>query len=148
MILDTLANSTIYESIHPAFKRAFEYLKNQNLSLLPTGRIELDSTNLIVNIVDISGKNIEEVCMETHNQYIDIQVPIGKSETMGWKPIEKLLTVSKPYDKEKDITFYADKASVLLEVQPYEFAIFFPSDGHQPGIGDGTYRKVIIKVKI
>ena len=31
MILDTLENSGLYESIHPRFKKAFDYLKNNDL---------------------------------------------------------------------------------------------------------------------
>jgi beta-galactosidase beta subunit len=35
----------------------------------------------------------------------------------------------------------------VLKVQLGEFAIFFPEDGHQPGIGEGTFRKIIVKIR-
>ena len=53
-----------------------------------------------------------------------------------------------PYNPEKDITFFADKPTTYVDVQPGEFAIFFPEDGHAPGIAEGNFRKVIVKVKI
>ena len=148
MILDTLANSSLYETVHPRFKKAFEYLKNTDLAALPVGKIELEGADLFINVVDITGKKESEARMETHEKYIDIQVPVGNTETMGWIAAEDLKTVTEPYNAEKDIAFFADKASVFVPVQPYQFAIFFPQDGHQPGIAEGTYRKIIVKVRV
>ena len=34
----------------------------------------------------------------------------------------------------------------FLFVKPFEFAVFFPTDGHQPGIATGEYKKIIVKV--
>jgi beta-galactosidase beta subunit len=44
--------------------------------------------------------------------------------------------------------FFADKATSFLNVQPYEFVVFLPEDAHQPGIGTGQYRKIIVKVRV
>ena len=148
MILDTLSNSKLYESVHPRFKKAFEYLRNTDLTTLPAGKIELEGADLFVNVVDITGKTESETRMETHNKYIDIQVPVGNTETMGWIAADKLKEPTTAYSEEKDITFFADKAAVLIPVQPFQFAVFFPQDGHQPGIGKGTYRKIIVKVLV
>jgi YhcH/YjgK/YiaL family protein len=148
MILDTLSNSKLYESVHPRFKKAFEYLRNTDLKSLPLGKIELEGSNLLVNVVDITGKPASEARMETHRKFIDIQVPVGNTETMGWLAAENLKNPTAPYDAEKDITFFTDKASVFIPVQPYEFAVFFPEDGHQPGIAEGVYRKIIVKVLV
>lgn len=148
MILDTLENARMYESVNPRFKQAFDFLLKEDLAALPAGKIELDGANLFVNVVDITGKSVDEAKMETHNEYIDIQVPVGKAETMGWLAASKLKNPTAPYNSEKDITFFTDKASNLILVQPYEFAIFFPEDGHQPGISEGTYRKIIVKVRV
>lgn len=146
MILDSLSNSALYEALHPRFKMAFDFLKNTDLSALEPGKIELDGANLFVNVVDITGKSEDEAKMETHDKYIDIQLPVGNAETMGWIAKSKLKDILEAYNEEKDITFFRDKASNLILVQPYEFAVFFPEDGHQPGIGAGTYRKIIVKV--
>ena len=148
MILDTLENSGLYESIHPRFKKAFDYLKNTDLEALPFGKIELESASLVVIVAEITGKTADIAKMETHNKFIDIQVPIGKTETMGWISGSKLNELTEAYDDEKDVSFFADKASNFIDVQPFEFAIFFPEDGHQPGIGDGIYKKIIVKVMV
>ena len=84
MIVDTLKNGGLYESVHPLFKKAFDFLRNTDLTALPLGKIELDGSNLVVNVVLINGKTPDVARMETHNRFIDIQVPIGAAETMGW----------------------------------------------------------------
>lgn len=148
MILDTVKNGGKYASVHPLFKKAFDYLQSVDLAALPVSKIELQGSDLVVNVVDITGKKPEDARMETHNNFIDIQVPVGAAETMGWIAGEKLVHVTHPYNADKDITFFADKATNFIHVHPYEFAIFFPEDGHQPGIAEGTYRKIIVKVRV
>jgi YhcH/YjgK/YiaL family protein len=148
MILDTLKNGSKYNALHPRIKMAFEYLNAADLGNLALGKIELDGLDIVVNVVDITGKSADQARMETHEKFIDIQIPIGASETMGWKAKEKLNKLTSPYNSEKDIAFYADKASVFVNVEPYEFIIFFPEDGHQPGIGEGTYKKIIVKIRV
>ena len=148
MILDTLKSCEKYYSVHPRFQMAFEYLNSTDLSVLPVGKIQLEGDNLVVNVVDIKAKGVEEAKMESHKLFIDIQIPVGKMETMGWIAIDACKNVSMPYDPDRDLMFFEDKATNFLNVQPYEFAIFFPEDTHQPGIGSGEYRKIIVKVKI
>ena len=148
MILGTLKNSDKYCSVHPRFKKAFDYLKNTDLVALPAGKIELEGADLVINVVDITAKPEADAKMESHKEYIDIQVPVGKAETMGWIALDACKDVTLPYDAEKDIMFFADKATSFLNVQPYEFVVFFPEDAHQPGIGTGQYRKIIVKVRV
>lgn len=148
MILDSLKNGQKYASVHPRFKKAFDYLQSVDLAALPTGKIELEGADLVVNVVDITGKTEVAAKMETHNNFIDIQIPVGSVETMGWIAGGNMKEVTDVYNADKDVTFYADKATVFVDVQPYEFVIFFPEDGHQPGISEGTYRKIIVKVRV
>ena len=111
--------------------------------------IELDGKDLYVNVLDFKGKSETEARMETHKDYIDIQVPVDGVEIMGWKPTVDLKEETQAYDAVKDVAFYADKAVNLLRVEGECMAIFFPEDGHQPGIAPGaSYRKVIVKVRV
>jgi len=148
MVYDLLDNAARYEILHPRFKQAFDFLKTADLANLPLGIIELDGKNLYANVQEIKGKTPGLAYMETHEQYIDIQVPVSGIEQMGWIARKNLKRVTEEYNAEKDMTFYADKTVNLLWVQPSEFVIFFPEDGHQPGIGDGQWKKIIVKVKI
>ncbi|MDR2841459.1 MAG: YhcH/YjgK/YiaL family protein [Paludibacter sp.] len=147
MILDTLQNSRNYTSLHPLFGKAFDFLLTNDLAALPLGKTELDGKNLYATVMEVAGKTEEIARMETHDQYIDIQVPISATESMGYTPTAHLQQVTEKYNAEKDITFFADKAESMLNVKPLEMAIFFPADGHQPCIGNGIIKKIVIKVK-
>ncbi|MDR0540668.1 MAG: YhcH/YjgK/YiaL family protein [Dysgonamonadaceae bacterium] len=148
MILDLLKNTTRYELLNPRFKQAFDFLKTADLTALPLGKMELDGKNLYVNVQEVEGKTPEIARMETHDDYIDIQIPLSATETMGWMSRENLKQLTEAYNAEKDITFYADKTENLIRVQPGEFAVFFPEDGHQPCIAQGKIKKIIVKVRI
>ncbi len=148
MILDSLQNAGIYESIHPHFRQAFEFLRSTDLQQLPLGKIELDGINLFVNVVEINAQTTSEAKLETHQRYIDIQLPISSSETMGWIAGSELKLLAMEYNVEKDVAFFGDKATNFFDVSPYEFVVFFPSDGHQPGIADRSHKKIIVKVLV
>ena len=55
---------------------------------------------------------------------------------------------STPYNEQKDIAFYIDRPTAYTKIYPGQFAIYFPEDGHAPGIGQGNIRKVIVKVQV
>ena len=148
MVLDSLQNSTKYESMHPLFKKAFDFIKNTDFSKLEPGKIVLDGDNLFANYAECSTKSENDAKMETHKAYIDIQVATEKAELMGYIPACDLKEPMDQYNAEKDITFFKDKATSMLNVCPGQFVIFWPEDGHQPAIGEGKWRKVIVKVKV
>jgi YhcH/YjgK/YiaL family protein len=148
MILASLSESSLYEGLHPRFAKAFEYIKSHDLSKEAAGKIILDGDDLFISIAEITGKTQDAARTETHVKYIDIQVPLTAPETMGWIATDACTTVTDPYNADKDIAFFADKPTTWIELQPGEFAVFFPHDGHAPGVGSGAMKKAIVKVKI
>ena len=91
-------------------------------------------------------KTKEEAKLETHNQFIDIQIPLSGVEVMGYTPRTDL--PEEAYNAEKDITFYKGLAKDYLTITPGMFAIFFPQDGHAPGVTPDGVKKVIVKVRV
>ena len=85
--------------------------------------------------------------LETHVEMIDIQIPLTCAETFGYTPLCDLPDFE--YNAEKDITKYGDtKAQTYVTVNPGQFAIFFPQDGHAPCILEQEeVKKAIFKVK-
>lgn len=148
MILDSLNNSKQVEGLHPLFKQAFDYVKSTDFSTLEDGKYELDGSRLFVSIASIFGKAKEEAAIETHKKYIDIQLPLLGVEKIGWKPGCELQEESSPYNEAKDIAFFVDRPTAYTKIYPGQFAIYFPEDGHAPGIGEGAIRKVIVKVQV
>ncbi len=148
MIHDSLKNTKWAEALHPLFKKAFEYIHSTDFSQLPDGKYEIDGSQLTAGVSTINAKSKQDAAMETHDKFIDIQMPLAGVETIGWKAGSELKETSIPYNAEKDITFFKDQPTSYTKIYPGEFAIYFPEDGHAPGIGEGVIRKVVIKVKI
>lgn len=150
MIIDTLSQFHRYSSLSPRFAAALEFLKK-----LPpdkaAGRYELDGDNCIALVQSYTTKPVAQATFETHQRYIDIQFIQSGVETMLWAPLSSL-QVSQPYVPEKDVTLYATPAhAVPAIVRAGEFTIFFPEDGHAPGIVHGNpceVRKIVIKVRV
>lgn len=146
MILDSLKNSERIENLHPSFKQAFDYIKSTDFSKMTDGKYEIDGQKIFVSVASIEGKEKKDAAIETHNKYIDIQMPLLGVEKIGWKAGCELQEESVPYNEEKDITFYVDRPTAFSKIYPGQFAIYFPEDGHAPGIGRGSIRKVIVKI--
>jgi biofilm protein TabA len=149
MIIDTLSNSGPYESLHPNFKAAFEYLKTQNLVDMEVGTYQIaDGVKAIVS--DNSGKTaaVAGEKFECHNKNIDIQLCIRGSETIGWKPRANCKSPKAGYSVEKDVTFFNDTPDMFFGLKGGQFAIFYPEDVHAPMIGEGMIKKLVVKVAI
>lgn len=128
--------------------KALEYIKNTDLNSLEAGKHILDGDNLFVNIVDSQMKTPEQARLEVHDKYIDIQVPLSKSESFGVKPRKDCKTPDGEFNTEKDILFYKDKDWETVSVAKGESIVFEPDTAHAPLIGEGIIHKAIFKVKV
>ena len=75
----------------------------------------------------------------------DSQYVVSGDETMGWSPVEGCGKATE-FDAKKDCGFFSDKPMAWFPVRPGCFALFYPQDAHAPCVGEGTCRKVVIKV--
>ncbi|MGC9151998.1 MAG: YhcH/YjgK/YiaL family protein [Microbacter sp.] len=148
MIVADLKDAAFYEMMHPLFKQAFDYIRQHDVDQLPTGKTELNGDRLLLTVAEMQGKDRSLAMIETHQQYIDIQMPILGVETIGWRAGVDCHVVSKVYDADNDIAFFEDQPTAFITLHPGQFVIFFPHDGHAPGISDKAIRKIIFKVKI
>ena len=149
MITDTLELCHRYAGLHPRFAAAFAFLQK-----LPAeqalGRFELDGDNCFALVQSYTTKPAADGKFESHEKYIDIQFIQAGQETLLWAP-RATLKITEPYNAEKDVAFYAAPArTTAVNLVAGEFAIFFPEDGHAPGIefgGAATVRKIVIKIR-
>jgi YhcH/YjgK/YiaL family protein len=150
MILDKIENADLYYDSVPGMQRFMQFFNDNDLEAFPAGKLRLDGDDLFVNIIDLQGKPVAEVPMEAHKDYIDIQIPLTDAEPMGYKAREDCQEVIQEYDEGKDVELYSDEAVANFVVPVGYFAVFFPSDGHRPGlIGEGkTLRKLIVKTRV
>ena len=147
MVVDTIENLEKYAALNPLFAQAIAYLKSTDLNSIEAGsKVELKGKDLVVNFAQTKPKTKEEAKLETHNKFIDIQIPLSGTEVMGYTPAKDCRPADAGYNEEKDITFFVGAAEDYIAVKPGMFAIFFPQDGHAPGISAVGVKKVIVKV--
>ena len=151
MIAATLSQSRRYTALSPRFAAAFEFLQ-QLPAHQPLGRHELDGDNCYALVQTYATKPLAEAKFESHRKYIDIQFIQTGGEMLLWSPLAALTEIVEPYDATKDIAFYATPPQVTpINLRAGEFTIFFPEDGHAPGLeyfGPTEVRKVVIKISV
>jgi biofilm protein TabA len=157
MILDQLTKADRYTSLHPAFARAFTYLRDANWALLMpaiqamerhTTRQPIDGDRMYVSLDCVQGGGREGARLEAHRRYIDIQFTIDGHEEIGWKPLGDCALASIAYDDAKDVMFFSDRPESWLSLPAGHFAIFFPDDAHAPLAGRGPLKKAIVKIAV
>jgi len=148
MIFDKLENADLYFDVVPRFREFMQFYNANDLEDLPACKLKLMGDDLVVNVNDFKGKKESDCKLESHRDYIDIQIPFA-AEKMGWKAQEDCQLILEEYNEDKDIEFYKDAPAAQLVVPEGHFVVFFPSDAHQPGIAPNQqYRKIIVKTKV
>ena len=148
MVIYDLRDSERIESLHPLFKTAFDYVKSHDLLNEPCGRVEVKGDDIFINNSNPKLVPADKQVLEAHRQYIDIQILLEGEETIGWKPIADCTNETKAYDEQADCALFAEPGSTYVTLHPGQFAIFWPEDAHAPIIGEGSVRKLIVKVRI
>ncbi len=149
MIFDNLSYVEKYYSLSENFKKAFEFLKNTDLTKLEVGKGEIDGRNVHYSVSEYLTKN-EPQFFEAHDNYADIQVIISGNERIDYfyRP-EGVVTVE--YNPEKDILRLTADNFTELKIKAGEFAVFLPHDAHRPNLTDNVQsnvKKVVVKVRV
>ncbi len=91
---------------------------------------------------------------EAHKQYIDIQILLRGEETIQWRNIDQM-EQHKPYDEKDDYWLFTPKPNDSgvqnLVMSAGLAAVFYPSDGHKPGVihhAAQSVKKVVVKVPV
>jgi YhcH/YjgK/YiaL family protein len=134
MILDTLSNSARYERWLPSLSAGFAFLRTKANAALAPGRHEIDGERVYAMVAKYDTRALEEAEPEAHRKYLDIQYIISGRETILWTPLNEAAAITKEYDNDRDIVFFARNArSRPFELAAGHFCVLFPEDGHQPG---------------
>ncbi|HEU5395959.1 MAG TPA: YhcH/YjgK/YiaL family protein [Verrucomicrobiae bacterium] len=153
MITDTLDRCHRYVNLSPRFAAAFEFLRKLPANQ-PAGRYEIDGDDCFALVQNYTTRSASLAAFESHQRYIDIQFIQAGAETMLWSSVAALPNVTQSYSPEKDVTFYAAPAPTqmtTINLRAGDFTIFFPEDGHAPGLECGRcgeVRKVVVKVRV
>ena len=145
MIIDRIEEQERYYALHPDMELAFAFLAEA--PDLESGRYELEN-GPFATVSEGETQQIDDMKLEAHKNYIDLQYCISGGERMAWAHIQELNADSE--DAEHDCYFYTGK-STALSIRPGMFFIMFPSDGHKAcchQIYPKHYRKVVVKIPV
>ena len=156
MVLGILSHTHQYASLHPAFARAFEFLKSAGWARMCSAaaaegaslRHATDGDRLYVSIDRTEGRGRERSRLEAHRRYIDIQLAIVGHEEIGWKALADCARLHAEYDEQNDVEFFSDMPENWLSLPAGHFAIFFPDDAHAPLAGRGALTKAVMKIAV
>jgi YhcH/YjgK/YiaL family protein len=149
MIADLLSNASRYLTVLKNLDRAFQYLKEIDLSTVADGRYEIEGKSVFAILSSYNTKPIEECKFEAHRRYVDLQYIVSGEELIGYAPLAGQ-EVLIPYNEEKDALFIAGDSS-MIKMSAGMFAVFFPQDAHRPGIqinAPQAVRKVVVKILV
>lgn len=149
MVIDTLENCTRYETLHPRFKTAFDFLRNPAVYAMPAGRTDIAGDEVFALVQNYETKPIHEGKPEAHRKYIDIQFLADGEEYVGYAPLGNL-KIAEAYDAGKDVAFYEGESWFTL-LQKGMFAIFFTQDAHLPSRyteKPSRVKKIVLKVAV
>ena len=150
MIVDTLDNAALFYGLGDRIALALQFLQENDCTKLPAKKIPVQGDEVYALVQDYTTRPREQGVWEAHRKYIDVQYVADGVEQMGYTNI-KMLAVKKSYDEGDDYELY-DGAGSLVTVPAGSFAIFFPEDGHIPGVAmddkPAAVRKVVVKVAV
>jgi YhcH/YjgK/YiaL family protein len=151
MILDLLANASLYGGLPARLVAALDFLQSTDLAALPLGKTVLDGERRFALVQEYQPKPASALKYEAHRRYWDVQYVVSGVERMGWNTFGRM-TISHPHDADRDVAFFTGSGDTFL-VPAGTFAIFGPHDVHMPGIAPdnalaATVRKIVVKVDV
>lgn len=152
MIVDHLSNLYKYTYLNSNINQAIEFMKTHDLLSLPQGKTLVDGNEVFL-LRDTYQPRIESECFfEGHLKYLDIQIVLKGSEYIGYvNKKNEHITITHPYDAEKDIEKYQIMDYTKVHLYEKMFAIVFPDDLHMPKLRkeeSGTVEKAVFKIRL
>ena len=143
MIFDKISNLEKYSKLNPLIKDVAQFIENNDLKSLTSGKYEIIGSELFAVVVH--GSLLPTVKFEAHKKYIDLHLTIQGEDTVAWKSI--LDCKPGEFDVSCDSYVFEDHPINWMKVPKDHFAIFFPQDAHAAMRGQGEIRKIIFKIK-
>ncbi len=148
MIYDLTENLNQYRNLFENLDTAIDYIENNDLTLLPLGRTEIDGDKVFVNVAEIETAPTEEKKFEVHSRYMDLQIDIEGTDICEVSLGD--LTEIAPFDTEKDIGLLDGELTSALVLGEGRFALFAVEEAHKPNVraeGCDKVKKAVFKIE-
>lgn len=148
MIYDRLENLNDYAALDPqAWKLISDFIVSCGEKMPEKGKHQLDGDRVFVIVQNYNTHDADLDKLEIHRNYTDIQVLLAGQETIYYCDIDGL-TCTSEYDAAGDYALYRMENGTPLKLEPGNFALFLPGEGHMPGVGAPTDSVVKLVIKI
>ena len=150
MVVGTLSACERYYVFGENFKKAFEFLKNNDITKMELGRHDIDGDNVFILVQAYNSKSIDNCGLEAHKKYADVHYVAEGFEYLGYGPLERAGEPTAEYDPGNDAVFYEKECQYVL-LEKGDIAIVFPEDVHMPqkrALVSVPVNKACIKVKV
>lgn len=146
MITDKIQNLHRYMGISSNLDIALNYLMSHDIRNIDE-HMEINGNEVYINRQTLTLVSFPERAWENHFSYIDIHVAIEGSEILGYLNDPDSLHWSD-VNMEKDCEISRDAVDApTVSIKPGMCAIVWPGEPHKPNIGEGTYTKLVVKVR-
>lgn len=150
MEANTVNNANKYDYMQEKLAKAVAFLKENDLTTYPVGKVVIEEGEIIADFQSYTTAPAEDIPLETHDVFFDVQYLIAGKEIFGFAPREGL-TVATPYNETNDITFYEPSENRgYMVLNPGDFVIVSPDEAHQPRCAVEApmdVKKIVIKVR-
>ena len=151
MIIGTLKNRSRYEQLGENYRKAFDWLENNDICSLEDGCYTIDGETIYAYVQRYNTMDAKNCNLESHKHYADLHYIASGRERLLYTPEKRAGTAIGDYDKQNDLAFWTGscESSILLETG--DFAIVFPEDYHMPKITveqNISVVKACIKIKV
>ena len=147
MIIDHVENIHFYASLLPNLAKGLKAIADEKAKgEIPAGRYDFDGG--FFKVERGHTKPFSEGTFESHKKYIDVQFIEEGSEEIAWSILPEL-TVSIPYDEEKDAARYTGNFDQQIKIKKGMFWAAFPWDGHRAcahSKEEQSFTKIILKL--
>lgn len=151
MLVASIENAEARDYLSERLKKAYAFLRENDLGALSCGRHEIDGEDVFANVMEYDTVPAEEKKLEAHKLYYDVQCVASGIERVEVAPLEGLVR-AKEYDEADDYALFESPVpatSVVLHAG--EIAVLPPEDAHKPGcIAEDApvhVKKVVVKVR-
>lgn len=150
MITDKLSNLTRYTFV-PNVDKVINYLnETKDLLSVENGKYDLGDDCTLKVMQYTTSEESEEVLLEAHREYLDLQL-VAKGEELFLVQAIELGEEAISYDKKKDVEFFTAGYYNTLALYEGNFVIVFPNDLHVGNVSseeDVDVKKFVFKLKI
>ncbi len=149
MIVDKISNLSRYDYV-PNIQKVIDFLSANDVKNMENGKYDLGD-ECRVAISEYDTKEVpEEVLLECHREYIDLQMTVAGEEFMFTQSIDEG-EEAIPYNDVKDVEFFTASWYNTLCLYDGNFALLFPNDLHNGSFmtdKSEKVKKLVFKLKI